>query len=406
MTTVSTVPAPVAGDVPLCALKGPAQVAPLNVGITSFGADGGKSGISQYVIQLLRQFSASNSAEFQLYVYDTETSLFPATGQVSAIPLPARLRHPVANLAWHQLALPRWCQRQRHDVLFLPAGNRRLTWKAPCPTVGTVHDLSALHVRGKYDWARSGYIRHVLPRLIRRLTRVLTISQSSKQDIVEYAKVPADRVTVAPLAVDHAEFFPRDTDECRDAVEQWLGVKGPFLLYISRLEHPGKNHVRLIEAFNELKRKHGLPHRLLLPGSDWCRADRIHRAAALSPWSHDIVLPGFVPSELLPLLYNAADVHVFPSLYEGFGLPLLEAMATGVPTACSNTSSLPEVAGDAAELFDPLEVDDIVAAIERLIFDGPRRQQLIVRGLSRAKTFSWERTARQTLSVLEEAAGC
>ena len=339
----------------------------MNVGITSFGADGGKSGISQYVIQLLRQFAnlgggrcANPSADYQfkLYAYASERHLFPSDG-IETIALPDELRSPVKNIAWHQYSLRQWCRRQKHDVLFLPAGNRRLPLSAPCPTVGTVHDFSSLHVRGKYDWARTAYIRHVLPRLIRRLTRVLTISESSKRDIVEYVHIAPEHVHVVPLAVDHEQFFPQCKEQAKEHLAKLLAIKGPFILYISRLEHPGKNHVRLIEAFNQLKAKHGVPHRLLLVGSDWNGAEAIHEAAALSPYSQDIILPGFVAAEHLPSLYNAAELHVFPSLYEGFGLPVLEAMACGVPTACSNLSSLPEVAGDAAELFDPYDIDSI-----------------------------------------------
>ena len=387
----------------------------MNIGMTSFGADGGKSGISQYVIQLLRQFARlGGDNEFDFYTYDSEQQLYPLSGAIRPLLFPDHLRSPLRNIAWHQWSLSRWCRRRAHDVLFLPAGNRRLPLRTPCPTVGTVHDLSLLHVRGKYDWTRSTYVRQVLPRLIRRLTQILTISESSKRDIVEYVGVAPERVVVCPLAVDHEVYRPRSESQTQASLEaamatdlsERMNIRSPFILYVSRLEHPGKNHVRLIQAFELLKRRHAIPHQLLLIGSDWTRAEAVHRAAAASRWTDDILLPGFVSAEHLPWLYNAADLHVFPSLYEGFGLPVLEAMASGAPTACSNCSSLPEVAGGAAELFDPKDIESMAAAMGKLLLDHDYRQTMAEQGVVRANEFSWERTATHTLTVLKEAAGC
>ena len=379
----------------------------MNIGMTSFGADGGKSGISQYVIQLLRQFARRESRDqVDFYLYEDEHRLYPESDNIRRIGFSKRLRRPLQNILWHQWSLQRWCRKRRHDVLFLPAGNRRLPLSAPCPTVGTVHDLSTLHVPGKYGATRSIYIRHLLPRMIRRLTRILTISENSKQDIVNYVGIAPERVTVSPLAVDHEQFYPRPPQECQRQMERWLNVPGPYIVYISRIEHPGKNHVRLIRAFNEMKRRHDVPHRLLLAGSDWTRAAAVHQEAKASPYADEILLPGFVPAERLPTLYNGAALHVFPSLYEGFGLPIVEAMASGTPTVCSNASSLPEVAGNAALMFDPYDIDSIESAMSRVLLDDQKREQLIRLGLEQAKQFTWERTANKTLEVIEEAAEC
>jgi glycosyltransferase involved in cell wall biosynthesis len=273
-----------------------------------------------------------------------------------------------------------------------------------CPVIGTVHDLSQIHVPGKYDGARQFYARHVLPRLIRRLTHVVTVSRSSKHDIVEYAGVPEDRVTVIPNGVDLDRFRPREKDEARADLDGIIGRDAPFLLYVSRLEHPGKNHVRLIRAFDLFKRQTGLPHRLVLAGPDWSGAEVIHAAAAKADYSGDILCTGFVHGRDLPSLYAAADALVFPSLYEGFGIPLLEAMATGTAVAAARCSSLPEVGGDAALYFDPQEPEEIAAAMSRIVSDDILRRQMVASGLSRASEFSWERTASLTLEVIREVA--
>jgi len=312
------------------------------------------------------------------------------------------LRHPLLNVAWHQLALPRWCRKRRYDVLFLPAGNRRLPLGAPCPSVGTVHDFSSLHVEAKYDPARMFYITRVLPFLIRRLTRVIAVSQSTKRDLVEYAGVPEERIAVIPQGVDHGHYFPRDTQAASRAAAG-RGIRPPYLLFVSRLEHPGKNHVRLIRAFAHLKEAARLPHQLVLAGSPWTGAEEILRAARSCAAAADIVFTGFLPARELPELYSGAELCVYPSLYEGFGLPVLEAMACGVPVACSNCSSLPEVAGDAAALFDPGDEEAIAAAVEKLLADPALRAAHARRGLARSRAFGWPETAARTLEVLRAA---
>jgi glycosyltransferase involved in cell wall biosynthesis len=208
-----------------------------------------------------------------------------------------------------------------------------------------------------------------------------------------------DRVTVTPLAADPAVFFPGDRAAAAAHVAARFGVTGPFVLYIARIEHPGKNHVRLIRAFDRLKTRTGLPHKLVLAGSDRERAAEVHAEAASARHARDIVFTGFVPTDSVADLYRAADVFAFPSLFEGFGLPLLEAMACGTPVVAADVASLPEVAGDAARLIDPRDEHALAAALEAVLTDPAVSADLVARGLTRSQAFSWQRTARQTLDV-------
>ncbi len=378
----------------------------MKVGITTFGGDGGKSGISQYIINLLREFSTlDNEMEFEVIVYEDEKDLFvPDPDCMNTLSFGDSLRSPLANIAWHQVSLPKLVRKRGYDVLFLPAGNRRVPYSVPCPTVGTVHDFSSIHVEGKYDSSRMFYIKKVLPFLVRRLTRVLTVSESSKKDIVEFARVPEPLVTVTHIAADYNVYFPRDKSETIKEICPKYGIQAPYILYISRIEHPGKNHARLIKAFDLLKKSTGIPHQLVLAGSDWDRAEEVHRVANESPYSKEVIFTGFAPGEDIPSLYCGADLFVFPSLYEGFGMPVLEAMACGIPVACSDISSIPEVIGDTGVLFDPYQVESIAGAMAELLKNPDRMEDCRARGLERAKKFTWSATAALTLKIIREAA--
>ncbi len=219
--------------------------------------------------------------------------------------------------------------------------------------------------------------------------------RAQKRDIQEYVGVPDEHISVIHHAADTDAFYPREQKASINAVRGY-GVRAPYIVYTSRIESPGKNHLRLIRAFEKLKREEDIPHQLVLAGADWHGAGEVHKAAVESPFSNDILLTGYVQGVDLPSLYCGADMLVFPSLFEGFGLPILEAMACEVPVACSNLSSMPEIAGEAAVLFDPLDIDSIANGMFSVLQSEDERIELARKGLKRAGDFSWEKTARKT----------
>jgi glycosyltransferase involved in cell wall biosynthesis len=376
----------------------------MKVLVTTFGGDGGKSGVSQYIIQFLRYCREFGpDMQFDVLLYDDEKSVYTDHDPgLNPICQDERWRKATVNILWHQIGYPAFCRRQGYDVVFIPGGNRRLPWRSPCPTVVTCHDLGILHVPDKYDAVHAFYNRRVLPGLLRRQTRILTVSEASKQDIVSYAGVPADRIDVTYNGVDHETYQPGDAGEARAYVRERYGVDTPYLLYIARIDHPGKNHIRLIEAFNRLKGATGLPHTLVLAGSDWSRADEVHAAAEQSEFAKNIVFTGFAPSADLPALYRGADLFVFPSLFEGFGIPVIEAMNCGIPVACAEISCLPEIAGDAAVYFDPYDIASIADALQRLLTDPALRAECVTTGKNRAKRYNWCDTVKRTVEILRQ----
>ena len=379
----------------------------MKIGITTCGCDDGRSGIGKYLIRLLEQFDNLASDDDQIDLIGTEKSIdaiLPSGTKIRPIRKSIPLG-PIGSILWHQIGLPKLARSNGYDVLFLPAANRRLPTWSPCPTVGTIHDFSWRHMKDKYDRARIFYLAYVLPRQMSRLDWALTVSECSKTDILANTRLADDKVVVTPLAADSFENKLEDIETIQASLRQKWNIDKPYWFYISRLEHPGKNHIRLIRAFEMLKEKYEFPHMLVLAGGDFLRAKEIHQAIDDSPYRDQIIRTGFADDADVRQLYLGAELFIFPSLYEGFGLPLLEAMQMGIPVVSANRSSLPEVGADAPIYFNPYDTDEIASAIRTMTLDEKLRNEHILKGLDRAKEFSWKKTAEATWQILARAAG-
>jgi glycosyltransferase involved in cell wall biosynthesis len=376
----------------------------MRIGISTSVVQRGKTGVAQYVFALLRALLPHTAKhEFVLFVLQEDLPLFQQFASAMRIKTVAEaFRPPIKNILWHQRKLPRNAQDLKLDVLHIPS-YRRLLWPRPCALVGTIHDLAPFHVRKKYSWSRMVYGKVVVPRLAARQHEIIAISRNTASDIHNFLHLPDSKVNVIYNGLDHARFSPGLRDQAKAAAIENHGLNTPFFLYIARLEHPAKNHVRLVEAFNSFKAQTKSDWKLVFGGSDWHGAEAIHGAVKSSPFSADIRSLGFVADVDLPTLYRAADVFVYPSLFEGFGMPPLEAMACGCPVICSTRGSLGEVVESAAAIVDPERVPSIAEKLTELAMSRETREKLIVAGLEQAKKFDWNRCASETLRVYEKA---
>jgi glycosyltransferase involved in cell wall biosynthesis len=376
----------------------------MRIGLTTSVIQRGKTGIAQYVFSLLRGFEAqAGGHEFVLFALKNDLPLFEfARKFVRLVPVSEYFRPPLMDIFWHQIILPRLARAQELEVLHVPS-YRRLPWPRPCALVATVHDLAAFHVAKKYDRARMFYGRSVARRLARRQDEIIAVSENTARDIATFWKLPAGQVTVVHQGVDHGRFFPVVREIAKATGLSHFDLSRPFFLYVARLEHPAKNHLRLIAAFENFKAETKSPWQLVLAGGDWHGAEKIHAAIRRSRFKDDIRCLGFVPEVELPLLYRAADVFVYPSLHEGFGFPPLEAMACGCPVLCSTRGALGEVVGDAAATVAPEDVSALKFQLAHLATDEGLREQLRAAGLERARQFDWRRTAARTLEVYARA---
>jgi glycosyltransferase involved in cell wall biosynthesis len=386
------------------------QTAGRTIGVSLFACDHGLSGIGRYMINMVEHLLAEGSKhQWHVWVADEDVAVFPfltdnPPENLTLHRVANRWNQPALSLLWHAAVLPLAARRAGINVLYLPAGNRRLVPFTSIPTVAVVHDLSSFHVEGKYDPARMLYIKRLMPWMIRQCKRVITISSSSAHDIEKFTRYPQDNLTIIGLGYDDTVFRPRDAETCRAELrEHYPDFPERYLFYVSRIEHPGKNHLGLLRAYRRIVADEpGFAHDLVFAGGDWNGAEVVRRAIAELGLRIRVHMLGFVPDELLPSLYGGADALIFPSLFEGFGLPIIEAQAVGIPVAAAGVSSIPEVAGDAALLFDPHDTQDMASAMRSVATDGAVREDLRAKGLENVQRFTWHESARRSLVVLEE----
>jgi glycosyltransferase involved in cell wall biosynthesis len=376
----------------------------MKIGIDTFACDGGKSGIGVYLLQLLRRLPRSE-AHFELFGWEFDRYAFSEVAEeIDFISLGDRTGS-FSNSLWHLFRYPDFAKDRTYGACFFPAANRRLPHSSSCPTIGTVHDLAAYRGPRPNREHLGALLRMMLPDSLRSLDRVIAVSEWVKQELVEVAKVNESRIEVVSDGVDLEAFHPRPRNEESVVLIQPFSFRRPYILYASRIDHPVKNHARLIEAFRIFKERTKYPHRLVLAGADRRGSETIKRIASKSPYRADIFFTGHFPLKSLPELYAGADLVVVPSRYEGFGMAALEAMASGVPVACARAASLPETADQAALYFDPDDVEDMADRMVTLTTDRETYKECRRRGLERAQAFSWDRCAERTFKIIMETAG-
>ncbi|MGB7622987.1 MAG: glycosyltransferase family 1 protein [Terriglobia bacterium] len=261
----------------------------------------------------------------------------------------------------------------------------------------TIYLFPELHTRANYN-----LVNRALHQAARHAAAIIAISEQSRRDFQRFLHVPDDRITVIYGAADE-RFHPEIPREEIERVKRAHGIDGDYILSVGTTE-PRKNILRLVSAFRALEQR-GLKHKLVIVGERGWLSDPLYEFVERERLKDRVLFTGYVNDQDLPPLYAGATVFAFPSLYEGFGLPVVEAMACGAPTITSNRSSLPEVAGDAALLVDPENEAEIQGALKRLLEDEPLRKELSKRAIEQSRKFSWEQSARETLKVYKKIAG-
>jgi len=353
-----------------------------------------KTGDRTYALNLSRALAVVD-AENDYFLYTWEQTELTQMGRSNFHPvlLPAQPRW-----SWTPFVFPRDLRARglelAHVQYLVPP-------VAPCPFVTTIHDVAFRRFPKLFPLKHRLLLNGLIPMAIERSAAVITCSHSTKRDLVELFGAPEEKVVVTPYAADGV-YQPMERDEARALAQRRLGVPLPYILSVGVLQ-PRKNLPRLVRAYNRIAGS--IPQRLVLVGKEGWAGDELRKAVSESPRGKEPLFTGYVADADLPVLYAAADLFVYPSLYEGFGLPPLEALACGTPVLTSNVSSLPEVVGDAALTVDPHDEKAIAEAMRTVLSDPALRERLAAAGPPRAAEFSWERTARETVAVYRSVLG-
>lgn len=300
------------------------------------------------------------------------------------------------RIGWEQFLLPWQLRRHQIQILFTPSV--AIPCWVPCKTVTVIHDLAPFHKSLiKYSKIRAVYVRWATMNAVKRSTAIIAVSENTKREIVRFCHIPEAKIFVSYEGVN--EFYHKiNSAELIMQTRIKYNLPERFILFVGTLE-PGKNLFRLLQAFHQLKKNNLIPHKLVIVGAyGWGKIFN-NKTQSLKD---EIIFTGYVSEQDLQLIYNAAELFILPSLYEGFGLPPLEAMACGTPVIVSNCASLPEVVGDAGLLINPYDINEIAGAILRVLNDKNLQTELITKGFKRAKKFTWQKTASLILEVFDK----
>ena len=355
-------------------------------------------GIGTYTRNLLRQLvRLDGQTEYLLLCHEPDLAVGAELGPNFRTVLEASPNYSIRE----QIHVPWVLHREKPDVFHAP--HYVLPPAIRTRAVVTIHDcIHLMFPQYLPNRAAYAYAKASMWSAVRRSHRILTVSESSKRDIIHFFDVPAAKIVVAYNGIDERfGAVPAEPDIAR--VRERYQLNHRFVLYVGNIK-PHKNLVRLIEAFAALRGRMFEDLKLLIIGDEISKLPALRLAVHKHKLHKHVRFLGYLPDETLAILYRLAAVFVFPSLYEGFGLPPLEAMASGTPVVTSNVSSMPEVTGDAAILIDPYNVESIAAGIERVLNDPALSDALRAKGIARAREFSWERSVARTREVYQEVA--
>ncbi len=372
----------------------------MRVLIDASGVTKKKAGVGVYAKNLIDRLTVLPDLQLFVVAQDDDPDFnYPAHPQVQTIRLASRLlRKTPVRMLWEQAVLPFLLKKYRIDVLHSLHYSFPLL-RGRTKGVVTVHDMTFFSLPEMHLRSKQIYFQFFLRKSATHADAIIVISESARRDYVDRLGSPRGMLSV----IHHGKaetFAPCRENSCLHPVLSRYGLPDRYILYIGTIE-PRKNLVRLLEAFARVAPEHPDISLVIAGMKGWMYDDLFHRVLELG-MERRVHFPGFIAEEDKPALLCGAEVFAYVSLYEGFGLPVLEALACGIPTVTSNTSSIPEVAGDAALLVDPLSVDQIATALKRLLEDEHLRLQLQTAAVRQAAKFTWPATAKQTLQVYRD----
>ena len=361
----------------------------MKIGIDTFGCEHGRSGIGSYLSSLSQNFQNSEENQFELFGAEIDRYTFGRDSNLGfeSVLLPDSAK---SEKIWHIFALNTFAKKQKYDVILFPASSYAMPLHFLVPAVAVVNEIVS------EIFATKNFVeRFRIKQSLKKVNKIIVPSFYVKKDLKRLG-IKQEKITVVHNGINHSLFYPREVFTAESEMIKPFAIRRPYFLYASKMSSPLKRHIELIKAFEIFKKKTNLPHRLVLAGSEGECAENVKKAALISSYASDIFITGYFPHESFPSLYAGSEACLFPSEIEGVGLPILEAMATGIPVACSRGGALQEISGEKAILFDSANIEEMAFAIEKIACDLDARKKMQKEGVNWAKKFNWEQTATET----------
>lgn len=352
------------------------------------------TGIGRVLIEVLNEIAPLSLSDeyilfknFDFYDYD----LLKKHPNIKLVDISVSKNSPLGNMKWHQWPFQKLLKQYKCDISYIP-NFTLLLWKR-IPTIVTIHDLIEFNVPNKFSKLRMVYRKIIDPLMVKNSSFITTVSECSKQDIIKFCNARENKILVIPNATDRSRFKLYEKCFVEKCIKKYNLSYKKYFLFVGTIDYPGKNIMSALKAFVDLKKKYNVPEKMVIVGKKGFNSDVIYDYVNRSNYKDDIIFTGYIPDKDLPLIYSGAKVMLYLSYYEGFGLPVLEAMSCGVPVICSNTSCFPEVYGNVNVGVSPTSIAEIRNKLYKLSTDDSFNKEIAMQCYKRAETFSWKKSA-------------
>ena len=364
----------------------------MKVGIDAFGCDHGQSGTGAYLLNFIKNIPQELPFEIELFGLEIDRYTFTGDSEIpfTSVSIDDNLK---VVRRWHKRRLKKFCKKNKYDAVLFPAASQVLPGKTKTKAV--------LVMNGTYSTIENRRERKMLKKAFKNAALIIAASHYIKDDLLQEG-FDGEKIIAVHNGIDHKIFFPLEDIYSEFVDIKPFAIKRPYFIYSSRLSGSNKKHIELIKAFELFKKRTNSPHRLVLTGSDGPYSKIIHKAAYDSEYASEILITGHFPQESLKQLYCCAQACIFPAVNEGVGLPVIEAMACGIPVLCSDRGALVEMAGMAPLYFDSDNIEEIAIDMQKIVEDKNLSELMIQKGFEVSRRINWENTVKETLAAIEK----
>ncbi|MCS7028945.1 MAG: glycosyltransferase family 4 protein [Bacteroidia bacterium] len=367
---------------------------------TRFLIKGKLEGIGRFTLEIVQRLVKNHPEDTFYFIFDRpydKEFIFGSNVVPAVVSPPAR--HPILWKIWFDWSVKRYLDKIKPDIFFSPDGYLPLKTNVPC--VPVIHDLAFEHYPKDVPKSVLKFYRKYFPKYTHKAKHIIAVSEYTKRDIVEQYEVPVNKITVAYNAVN--QIYKPSTEEEKELTRKKYTQGKPYFLFVGAI-HPRKNVVNVLKSFDEFKKQYHTDHKLIIVGRKGWKYEDAFQTYEQMDYKSEVIFTGHLEIEELRLLYGAADCLLYISYFEGFGIPIIEALACGCPVITSNVSSMPEIVGKAGLLVDPMDVQNIVRMMQKVSLQTGKKEELLAYAPQQLSLFDWDKSAEKIYKVLKESA--